>query len=127
MAIPLVRRLRLSPAGDEGRQAIDVAWLFLKTLRLHLRTRRVGLLLTVAVIACVTTGLGLHLARRVGCVLTAREGGIRKQRLTGTLLFRVFKGVFALFALGPIVGLGLAELLLGSRNQPEIVFSVLEV
>src|SRR5262245_43202754 len=69
----------------------------------------------------------LCLARQVG-LLAGAEGLLASHgRLLGALLIHVVHGVVALVLLRSIVRIGLAELLLGKRDQAVIMLSMLKI
>ena len=126
-------------SGDEGRQAIDAdiirgdrLWLRLR-LKLRLRTM-VAMAGMLAGLMLVTRLVGLPLALVVALIVVARHEGLLLHRHETGLLAEMRK-IFALvlavlgahLILGARLRLVLAELLLGGRDQAEVMFGMLVV
>ena len=145
LPLRLLRRLCLRrAAGNEGRQRIDIARLGLLRARLGLLRARLmtEVLLTVALLARliglrVALDEGLRVRRNEGLRLARAEGLIGGERLAVILAFfellvtaLLDMLVVSAAAFRPRrleVRILLAELLVRRRDQPEIMFGVLEI
>ena len=112
--------LRL-PAGDEGRQAIDIAFGW---LRLWLRLRAILAELLFALVRLLARRIRLLLLRRLRC-----ETGLGAERvvLAFAVLTSVVADVAVLALLLILLRLVLPELFLGGGDQAEIMLGVLIV
>jgi hypothetical protein len=121
--------LRLA-AGDEGRQPLDVAVIIglLIVLRALLIVLRVRLLLLRLILRLLLLRLVLRLALiKLLLRLARRERLAAHRRLVAfAVIVLVIGGIAAHVALlRLVIGLRLAKLLLGGRDQTEIMFGVL--
>src|SRR5215472_772105 len=121
----LALRLGLCAPGDESRQTV-ARLLLVPAARLR-SAAALRPVFAAAIGLALALRKRLRLARDVGLRLAGAERRVAAARLLATLVFRVVGEIVARLLLRPVIGVGLAELLLGGRDHAEIVLGVLEI
>jgi hypothetical protein len=120
-------RARSLSASDEGRKPIGIAAVFSRSRVLRLLMTRLMLLLIAIAVVRLSVARGIRLlARRVRLLLAAKVATTSLRRLLILALFNEFVSRAAV-GLRLVIRICLPELLLGSRDDAEVMLGVLVV